>query len=141
MAQTPIVLTSATVTFAGTDLSPVCKSVKLTLSADDVETTTFGSSGSKTRVGGLKDGSVSIKLNADYVSSSTVAVDSLLWSNFGSVVACKVKATSSANSTSNPEYQFNVLVNDFTPITGGVGDLGEVEVTFPISGAVTRATS
>lgn len=141
MAQTPLVFTNATVTFAGTDISAVCKSVKLSISYDDVETTNFGSAGAKTRIGGLSDGSVSVKFNADFVSADTIALDSLLWTNRNAVVAFKVKATSASNSASNPEYQFNVLVNDLSPINGGVGDLAEIECTWPISGAVTRATS
>jgi len=34
-----------------------------------------------------------------------------------------------------------VLINQWKPLSGSVGDVAEVEVTFPTSGVVTRATS
>jgi hypothetical protein len=34
-----------------------------------------------------------------------------------------------------------VLINSWAPLSGAVSDLAEVSVTFPLSGAVTRATS
>ena len=52
-----------------------------------------------------------------------------------------VKATSAATSSTNPIYSATVLVSDWTPITGKVGELVAPSITWKVSGAVTRATT
>jgi hypothetical protein len=44
-------------------------------------------------------------------------------------------------STSNPKYTGNLLIKAWNPITGSVGDEASVSVSYPTSGAVTRATA
>ena len=46
-----------------------------------------------------------------------------------------------AVSATNPSYTFSVLVSEWTPLNGGVGELATASVTWPISGAITKATS
>ena len=89
-------------------------------------------------IGGLKSGSVAVNFHQDFASSS---VDSTLYSALGTVVAVVVKPTSGSVSATNPSYSFSVLVSGVTPIAASVGDLAVQSLTFPISGAVTRATS
>ena len=50
-----------------------------------------------------------------------------------------VSAYVPANSATNPQYQFNVLVTQIQGPTGKVGDIAEAKVSWPITGAVTRA--
>ena len=131
------VFTDAVVTINGTAMTSYVKEVKLDFEVSDNNTTVFGSTWNS-RIGGLKDGSVGVKFNQDFASST---VDPVIWPLLGTVVAFKVKATSAANSATNPEYQFNVLISEWSPFGGAVGDLAEVDVTWPISGSVTRATA
>lgn len=133
-----IVLTNPKVTIAGVDMSQYVTQVELGIEADDVETTNFGTSGWRTRIGGLKQGEVSISFNDDFAATT---VDDRVWGWFGAVQTFAVKATNATTSATNPEYQMNVLVTEMTPVGGKVGDLATQDVTWPISGTVTRATA
>jgi len=127
-----IVLNSGTVTTSAA-------SVTISVEADDIETTAFGGSGWRTRIGGLKQGSVDIEFHQDMASG---AIDSVVYALLGSTAAVKVRPGGTATvGTSNPEYQFDVLVTNWNPIDSAVGDLATVSVSWPITGAVTRATA
>ena len=134
------VLLEPVVVFAGSTVTTSTAAVTLNVEADDVETTAFGTSGNfRTRVGGLKQASVDFDFHSHVAAG---AIDSLLWSNLGGTVAVKVRpGGTAAISASNPEFQFNVLVTQTTPIAGSVGDLATQSVSFPVDGVVTRATA
>jgi hypothetical protein len=124
------------VTIGTNVLSTSIASVTLDITTDDLETTAFGST-YRTRIGGLKDASVSFDFHQDFGAG---AVDSLLFPLMGSTVAVKISPTSTAVSATNPEYQFNALVTQYQPFAGAVGDLATLSVTWPVSGEVTRST-
>jgi len=127
-----IVLNSGTVTTSAA-------SVTINVEVDDVETTAFGGSGWRTRIGGLKQGTVDIEFHQDMASG---AIDSVVWPLLGGTAAMKVRpGGTAAVGTSNPEYQFDVLVAQWNPIDSAVGDLATVSVSWPITGVVTRATA
>lgn len=132
------VITNPVVTINGVDLSDHIDSVELNAEVVDVKTTNFGSSGNETRTAGLKSGSVTINVQQDYAASKT---DATLWAAFGTTTTITVKATSAATSATNPQYSGSFLVNQYKPVAGKVGDLATLSVTFPLSGALTRATS
>jgi len=133
------VVTEPVIVFAGSTVTTSVASVTISLEADDVETTAFGGSGYRTRIGGLKSGSVDFEFHQDFAAGS---IDALLWPNLGGTVAVKVRpGGTAAIGTTNPEYQFDVLVTQYNPIDSAVGDLATVSVSFPITGAVTRATT
>lgn len=133
------VLTDPVIVFAGSTITSSCASVTISVSADDVETTAFGTSGYRTRVGGLKSGTVDFELHQDFAAGS---IDSLFFSNLGGTVAVAVRpAGTAAPSATSPEYRFDVLVTEVSPISGAVGDLATMSVSLPITGAVTRATA
>ena len=52
-----------------------------------------------------------------------------------------VKATSAANSATNPQYSGSVLVSQVNPLTNGVGDLATTSITWNGAGTLTRLTS
>jgi hypothetical protein len=133
------VVTEPVIVFAGSTVTSSCASVSISLEADDVETTAFGGSGWRTRIGGLKSGSVDFEFHQDFAAAS---VDALFWPNLGGTVAVKVRpGGTAAIGTINPEYQFDVLVAQYNPIDSAVGDLATVSVSLPITGVVTRATA
>jgi hypothetical protein len=134
------VVTEPVILFAGSTVTSSCASVTISVEADDVETTAFGASGGwRTRIGGLKSGSVDFEFHQDFAAGS---IDALFWPNLGGTVAVKVRpGGTAAISTVNPEYQFDVLVAQYSPIDSAVGDLATVSVSLPITGAVTRATA
>lgn len=133
-----LALTSARVEINAVDMSQYVTGVELPVDADELETTNFGSGGWKTVIGGLKSATVKVSFNDDFAVTS---VDDRLWALLGTVVTLKVRPTSAAISTTNPEYQTSVLVNSLQPVAGKVGDLATQDLTWPISGAITRATA
>ena len=112
-------------------------SVTLDITSDEIETTAFGSS-YRTRIGGLKDASVSLDFHQDFGAG---AVDALLFPLMGSTVAVKIAPTSGTVTATNPEYRFNALVTQYQPFAGAVGDLATLSVTWPVSGEVVRGTA
>jgi hypothetical protein len=125
------------VTIDSNDVSTNVASVTLSQTAEDVETTAFGSN-SRTRIGGLKDGEVSFDFHQDFGSGG---IDSIFQPLLGTVVTVEIKPTTEAVSATNPSYTFSVLVTEYSPFDSSVGDLATFSVTLPISGDVTRAES
>jgi hypothetical protein len=132
-----LVLKDANIVFNGTDISANCASITLSTTAAEVATTAFGST-AQTRVSGLIDNSVTLSIHNDYN-----AIDGLFFQLVGSTaVTMVVKPNGTAvASTANPSYTFSVLVTEWTPVNGAVGELATADVTFPISGAITKATA
>jgi len=120
-----------------TALASYLTQVELKTSANDITTTSFGSTW-VTRVAGLKEGSVTLQFNQDYAAST---VDATLWPLLGAQATVVIKPTSTAVSSSNPAYTAVALVTDLTPVSGQIGDLATFSVTWPTSGTVSRATA
>jgi hypothetical protein len=120
-----------------TALASYLTQVELKASANDITTTSFGSTW-VTRVAGLKEGSLTLQFNQDYAAST---VDATLWPLLGSNATVVIKPTSTAVSSSNPAYTAVALVTDLTPVSGNIGDLATFSVTWPTSGTVSRATA
>lgn len=132
-----IVCTDFVVTIGGTDLSDHVQEVTLNLELEDLDSTAMGTNGWRSREAGLKDGSFTITFLQDFAASE---VDATLWAAFGTKVTVTAKPTSASTSATNPQYSASALINQHT-VGGQVGQLGQVQVTFPTSGAVTRATA
>ena len=131
-------LSSTYIALSGVDYSQYAHAVTLTVDVNDLDTTDFASSGWRDVIGGLKSGTLDIEWNQDVAVSQ---LDSALWALLGTVVTFEVRATSAVVGTSNPKYTGSVLINGWTPFDGNVGDLAQVKSSFPVSGAVTRATA
>lgn len=136
------VATDHKITVNGTNLSSALQSVSIDVSADEVETTAFGS-GFRTRLPGLKTGSVTLNFFQDFAASS---VDSTLWGLFNSTgtatyATVVVLPTSSAVGAGNPAYTAVCVVTQYQPYSASVGDIATLSVTWPTTGTVTRATA
>jgi len=132
-----LVLTNASVVFGSTDLSDHIASITLNSTYDIVETTAFGNT-AKTRVAGLADNSVTFEFHQDYATSS---VEQTIYPLLGTAVSVVAKPVAGTTTTVNPQYTFSTLVSEWTPLNGSVGELATASVTWPISGAITKATS
>jgi hypothetical protein len=138
-----IVLTDVSVVLnASDDLSDHISSITLQSTYDVLETTAFAGgdvpNAAKTRIPGLVDNSVTLEFHQDFAAGE---VDAILSAALGTTIAVSVKPTTGAVSATNPQYQFNAVISDYTPLAGAVGELSTVSVTFPITGAIVRATS
>lgn len=131
------VATDYNITVGGTDFSTSLASVTLDVNAEEQETTSFGDSW-RERIGGLKDGSVSLDFHQDFGASS---VDATLWPLLGTTVTIVIKPTSEATAATNPTYTFDALVTEYQPFASSVGDLATLSVSWPVTGAVVRAES
>lgn len=137
-----IVLTDASVVINGVNLSEFITSVAISSSKDVVDTTGFGAGGSRTRVAGLGDNTVTFEFNQDFATSAPeVTINAVGSSLVGTVTTCVVKPTSGAVSASNPSYTFSALVAEWQPLSGAVGELSTISATWPISGNITKAVS
>jgi hypothetical protein len=125
------------VTIGTTVLSDSIASVTLDITADEVETTSFGSS-YRTRIGGLRDGSVSLDFHQDFGAGS---VDALLFPLMGSTVAVRIAPTSGTVTATNPEYRFTALVTQYQPFAGSVGDLATLSISWPTASEIVRGTA
>ena len=125
------------VSINGTDFSTNLNSVELSQEADDLETTAFGSSW-RTRIGGLKQASLTLNFMQDFGAGSVDAVLSPLLATLATVI---IRPTSEAVSATNPSYTMTALVTQYSPFASSVGDIASLSVTFPVSGTVTRATA
>lgn len=127
------------ITVNGTNLSNVLQSVSLDLSSDELETTAFGG-GWRTRVAGLKSGSVTLNFFQDFAAA---AVDATLYPlyNGGSYATVVITPTSTAVSATNPAYTAVCLVSQYQPFASSVGDIATMSVTWQTNGTVSRATA
>jgi hypothetical protein len=128
---------TATITINSVDLSDHITSASLEISYEDVETTAFGDA-VRTRIGGLGDATLNLTFNQDYASSE---VDATLNALVGTSTAFVLKPTSGSVSATNPTYAGSVIVTSYTPISAEVGTLATLSVSWPVTGAITRATS
>lgn len=124
------------ITIGGVNLSDHITAVTLEVSTDDIETTAFGSA-ARTRIGGLKDGQVSIDFNHDYAAAS---VEATLYPLLGTIATVVMVPTSGTVTATNPSYTVACLVNQHSPIAAQIGDLSTFSVTWPTSGTVTKGT-
>lgn len=133
-----IVLTDAKVTINSVNLSSYISSVTLSTSNDVVDTSGFSSTAARTRVAGLQDNSVTIEFFQDFATS---LVEQTIYPLLGTTTSVVVLPTSSAASATNPSYTFTALVSEWQPLSGAVGELSTASVTWPISGAITKAVA
>lgn len=125
------------ISIGGTSFSSSLAACTLDVSKEQLEITSFGDS-ARRYIAGLQDASVTFSFHQDFASGS---VDETLWSNLGGTVAVVIKPTSGTVTSSNPSYAFNALVVSTQPYASNVGDLATMDVTWPVDGAITRATA
>jgi hypothetical protein len=122
----------------GSDFSTNLNSAELTIESEDLETTAFGQA-FRSRIGGLKQASLSLQFMQDFGAGS---VDATLHPLIGTIATVIIKPQgTAAPSATTPHYNFNCLVTQYSPVASTVGDLASFSITWPVSGTVTRATA
>lgn len=133
-----MVLTAAyvSITGAGT-IHDHCSKAELSAQVEEKEVTTFASLGWKEVTGGLKSGTLALDLKQDIAAAN---LDANMWTIFlaGVPVTFEVRLTQAAASASNPRWTGSILVKEWKPLAGSVGDVAELGVSYPTSGAITR---
>ncbi len=107
------------------------RSATLPMEYEALEDTAFGDT-ARSRVAGLQDSTLQAEFNQDFAASAT---DITLYTAYATKapVVVKVRPTSGAISTTNPEYVGSYLPNQHTPFGNGVGDLATVSISWPLS--------
>ena len=120
------------------DLSDHVTAVTINRSFDELEVTAMGDGGHKF-VKGLEASSVTIDFLNDTATASVLQTlnSSSVWGNNVTVVMLQDK--NSAVSATNPLYTMTCLVNNTTPINGGVADLSVQSETWNVSGTIAVA--
>jgi hypothetical protein len=136
MAKT--VVTSRYVSIGTADVSSALSGASLEITVEEVDKTSLGSAGWREVAAGLKSGSVTLNFQQDF---GVGGVDSLLYPLIGTEATVTIRSSSATVSATNPAYSAVVLISQYTPINGAVGDLATFDVTFPTVGAVSRATA
>jgi hypothetical protein len=127
----------ASVTINSVDLSDHIAQISFTESAAELDTTAMGDA-NVTRIGGLKDGSVTIEFHSDFASSEVYATLNPL---LGTTTTVLVLPTTDPVAATNPSKSVSCLVTEVPFVDHAVGDLATISVTWPFSGVVTTATS
>lgn len=133
-------LTAEYVALGGTDRSEYIDAATLTIDSDELDSTDFASGGWREFTNGLKKGTLALQFNDDVAAS---AIDSILWAAFISAtptLTFELRPTNAAVGTGNPKYTGTILVSKWS-LGGTIGTLAEKSLTFPVTGAVARATS
>ena len=133
-----VVVTAGYIDLGAVDYSAQVKSATLTMDAAESDVTNMDSAGWKEAIGGLKSGSLAIEFVKDAVLSG---LDAAVNTAFGSTLTFELRQSDAAVSASNPKYTGSVLITQWSPVAGGVGEVFGGSVTWPVTGAITRATS
>lgn len=132
-----LVFNNPRVVINSVDLTGSIAQVSLDMSFDEVETTAFGAS-ARTRVAGLGDHSFSASFHQDFATST---VEPTIYPLLGTTTTITVRPVNVTTATDNPLYTFTVLVTEWAPVSGSVGELLTADVTWPVSGGITKTFS
>lgn len=129
-----VVLNNCSITLDEVDYSGQNTNAAISMSAEALDATAMGAN-TKKNIGGIKDWSMSFEFVAD---ESTVGS---LFDKVGTVIPVAVRASAEAVGATNPSYEGNGLITEFSPLDGTVGDLQKVTLTVVASGDLSRVTS
>lgn len=125
-------------TLNSVDLSDHVESATLEIEGTELDASSIADDWDVT-VLGRKRFTLNITFFDDFASSK---VDATVWAAFnaGTAIGFTLKPTSGTISSTNPEYQGNVIPSK-SPVGGSGGDLLKKSVAFKGTGAITRDTT
>jgi len=130
------VLKDAEVVVNAQDLSIYVLSVTLNYNGDMEDASAMGTN-SRIRLSGLIDWSVDVTFKQDFAAS---AVDATLFSLVGGdavTITVMANKTTGVGAT-NPRFSGSAVLESYTPIAGGVGELSKATASFQSSGDLSR---
>jgi hypothetical protein len=122
-----IVLTNCVVKVDTVDLSDHVNQVTVTETVNEVETSAFGNS-NVTRVGGLRDSSISLTFHQNFAAGEVYAT---LKDKVGSIGTVQVIPNGTTISATNPSISLEVLYTEMSHLDGSIGELSTASVTWP----------
>ena len=120
------------------DLSDQCTSATLTVKFDALESSSFGTSNSRSYVAGLGDHELTCELFMSYAATETYATLATL---VGTQTTVIVKPSSGATSATNPSMQLVGTYLEALPVLDAtLGELSSISLTFR-GGVYSASTS
>lgn len=118
------------------DLSDHVMSITLNTEVDLQEDSAMGNTDNyRTRLAGMKDWSVDVTFKQDFDATK---VDVTLFAILGVSGTFSGRATSSARSSTNPEYEGECLLESYPPFGNAIGELATVIARFVGNGQLQR---
>lgn len=133
------VLKDADLTVDGSSVSSRVRQIEVSMTADDIDSTTMGE-GVHQHLGGLRQDQFVATFANDPLILDPILYPLLSTADATPEFPVIAKATSAAASASNPSYStlLAILLN-YAPISGEIGALSEIQVTFPSNEQIVRA--
>jgi len=120
------------------DLSDHVTAFTLNQVFDELEVTAMGDLSHKF-VKGLEAATLTVSFLNDQATGEVLAT---LNAAFGTTVAWKaINDSGTAVGAENLLYSGDILINNLTPINGGVGDMSTQDITFTVNSEVTAANT
>lgn len=117
------------------NVSGLGKSFSLDMQAQALDTTALSTTGFTSSIGGLKSGTFSMELMADFAEDS---LDEVAFAALGATDTVKSICVGSASGS--PAYLSRGVVANYTPLSGNVGELAMSNLSAPTSGVIARGT-
>lgn len=133
------VVKSTTVSLGGTAYTSQIRSAELAMESDAVETTNMGGTGWREFLAGLKGATLALEFVKD---ADLSGLDLAVWTAFdaGTLLTFAIRGTSAAAAADNPEFTGSVVITEWMPISGAVGDAFSGSVSWQVTGAIARGT-
>lgn len=91
----------------------------------------------KRMVGGLENNTLGLEIQQDFDPGS---IESIIYPFRGLLIDCVIKPVNDTTSATNPQYSFQALVSEWSPLNASVGSLSTVDIEWPIYGDITKTT-
>src|SRR6478609_9585089 len=114
------ILTSASGSVNGVDLSAWAQKVAVETTRDQVDVTAMGAT-YKVSLAGLGDAKINVTFFSDFAASATYATLATL-ATTNTPFNVIVKPVTGTTTTTNPSFMLSALMYGFKPIDGSVGD-------------------
>lgn len=128
------------VTLNSVDLSDHVTSATINRVFEELEISAMGDSARKFTKG-LETSTITLDFLNDNAASGAGSVRAALQAAWGTTVPILLKQTNAVVSTTNPEYQTTILVNNTTDINGAVGDISSQSITFTCNSPIVVDTT
>lgn len=132
-----LILVNPKIVINSVDLTNRIDMVTIEQMYTDVDVSTFGTT-SKQHAAGLSDNKFTLEFTQDF---SAASVDATIFPLVGLTTTVAVLPVNAATSSVNPSYTFTVVVLQWKPLDGKVGDASKVSVVWPISGNVVKSNT
>jgi hypothetical protein len=90
---------------------------------------------------GLETSTITLDFLNDNAASGAGSVRAALQAAWGTTVPITLKQTNAVVSSTNPEYQSTILVNNTSDINGAVGDISTQSITFTCNSPIVVDTT